>query len=151
MLSDADRKKAADILMAAEKERKQAVQLSTTWPNIEIELISTDSLPPEYTAVLITDLLVDQYAVEVESIKAVDGITQIKLVVTSKQKPDNGYPAPEASNDPKAGIGNDEKEPIRLVVPLGTDVCPTIDVLVATVNATTGRMGPFSVVARTTR
>ena len=37
MLSDADRKKAADILMAAEKERKQAVQLSTTWPNIEIE------------------------------------------------------------------------------------------------------------------
>jgi len=37
MLSDADRKKAADILMAAEKDRKQAVQLSTTWPNIEIE------------------------------------------------------------------------------------------------------------------
>ena len=37
MLSDADRKKAADILMAAEKERKQAVQLSTTWPNIAIE------------------------------------------------------------------------------------------------------------------
>jgi len=37
MLSDADRKKAADILLAAEKERKQAVQLSTTWPNIEIE------------------------------------------------------------------------------------------------------------------
>ena len=28
MLSDADRKKAADILMSAEKERKQAVQLS---------------------------------------------------------------------------------------------------------------------------
>ena len=37
MLSDADRKKAAEILLAAEKERKQAVQLSTTWPNIEIE------------------------------------------------------------------------------------------------------------------
>src|SRR5919201_1109837 len=37
MLSDADRKKAADILMSAEKERKQAVQLSTTWPNIAIE------------------------------------------------------------------------------------------------------------------
>src|ERR1700741_4850124 len=37
MLSDADRKKAADILMDAEKERKQAVQLSTTWPNIAIE------------------------------------------------------------------------------------------------------------------
>ena len=37
MLSDADRKKAADILMDAEKERKQAVQLSTTWPGITIE------------------------------------------------------------------------------------------------------------------
>jgi 2-oxo-hept-3-ene-1,7-dioate hydratase len=37
MLSDADRKKAAEILLNAEKERKQAVQLSTTWPNIEIE------------------------------------------------------------------------------------------------------------------
>jgi 2-oxo-hept-3-ene-1,7-dioate hydratase len=37
MLSEADRKKAADILMAAEKERKQAVQLSKTWPNITLE------------------------------------------------------------------------------------------------------------------
>ena len=37
MLSDADRKKAADILMSAEKERKQAVQLSKTWPDIAIE------------------------------------------------------------------------------------------------------------------
>src|SRR6266853_1513687 len=37
MLSDADRKKAADILMTAEKERKQAVQLSKTWPDIAIE------------------------------------------------------------------------------------------------------------------
>src|ERR1700737_4884745 len=37
MLSDADRKKAADILMTAEKERKQAVQLSKTWPDITIE------------------------------------------------------------------------------------------------------------------
>src|SRR5246127_731075 len=37
MLSDADRKKAADILMNAEKTRKQAVQLSTTWPDIRIE------------------------------------------------------------------------------------------------------------------
>src|SRR4030095_14644381 len=33
----ADRKKAADILMSAEKERKQAVQLSKTWPDIAIE------------------------------------------------------------------------------------------------------------------
>jgi len=37
MLSDADRKKAADILMAAQKERKQAVQLSITFPGITIE------------------------------------------------------------------------------------------------------------------
>src|SRR5499433_101931 len=37
MLSGADRKKAADILMGAEKERKQAVQLSKTWPDINIE------------------------------------------------------------------------------------------------------------------
>src|SRR5262249_55668583 len=37
MLSDADRKKAADILMNAEKDRKQAIQLSTTWPDITIE------------------------------------------------------------------------------------------------------------------
>jgi 2-oxo-hept-3-ene-1,7-dioate hydratase len=37
MLSPADRKKAADILLSAEKERKQAVQLSTTWPDITIE------------------------------------------------------------------------------------------------------------------
>src|SRR5215469_7689882 len=37
MLSEADRKKAADILMSAEKERKQAVQLSKTWPELTIE------------------------------------------------------------------------------------------------------------------
>src|SRR5947208_8601203 len=37
MLSDAERKKAADILMEAEKTRRQAVQLSTTWPAITIE------------------------------------------------------------------------------------------------------------------
>jgi 2-oxo-hept-3-ene-1,7-dioate hydratase len=37
MLSDAERNKAADILMTAERERKQAVQLSKTWPDITIE------------------------------------------------------------------------------------------------------------------
>jgi 2-oxo-hept-3-ene-1,7-dioate hydratase len=37
MLSQADRKKAADVLMTAQRERKQAVQLSTTWPGITIE------------------------------------------------------------------------------------------------------------------
>ena len=37
MLSDADRKKAADILMTAEKERKQAPQLTKTWPIITFE------------------------------------------------------------------------------------------------------------------
>jgi 2-oxo-hept-3-ene-1,7-dioate hydratase len=37
MMSDADRNKAADILMTAAKERKQAVQLSTTWPGITID------------------------------------------------------------------------------------------------------------------
>ena len=37
MLSQADRAKAADILLAAERERKQAVQLSTTWPEITID------------------------------------------------------------------------------------------------------------------
>ena len=37
MLSDADRKKCADILMQAQAEHKQAVQLSVTYPQIEIE------------------------------------------------------------------------------------------------------------------
>jgi 2-oxo-hept-3-ene-1,7-dioate hydratase len=37
MMSQADRRKAADILLAAEKERKQAVPLSQTWPAITIE------------------------------------------------------------------------------------------------------------------
>jgi 2-oxo-hept-3-ene-1,7-dioate hydratase len=37
MLSDTDRKKAADILMTAAKERKQAVQLSKTWPDITLD------------------------------------------------------------------------------------------------------------------
>src|ERR1700692_4490830 len=37
MLSEADRNKAADILITAEKERKQAVQLSKTWPGITME------------------------------------------------------------------------------------------------------------------
>ena len=37
MMSEADRNKAADILIAAEKERKQAVQLSKTWPDITME------------------------------------------------------------------------------------------------------------------
>jgi 2-oxo-hept-3-ene-1,7-dioate hydratase len=37
MMSKTDRGKAADILMAAEKDRKQAVQLSKTWPDITME------------------------------------------------------------------------------------------------------------------
>jgi 2-oxo-hept-3-ene-1,7-dioate hydratase len=37
MMPDADRNKAADILMTAEKERKQAPQLSKTWPGITME------------------------------------------------------------------------------------------------------------------
>ena len=37
MMSQAERRKAADILVAAEKERKQAVQLSKMWPEITIE------------------------------------------------------------------------------------------------------------------
>jgi 2-oxo-hept-3-ene-1,7-dioate hydratase len=37
MMSESNRHKAADILMTAERERKQAVQLSKTWPNITME------------------------------------------------------------------------------------------------------------------
>lgn len=37
MMSEADRRKAADILIAAEKARKQAVQISKTWPDITID------------------------------------------------------------------------------------------------------------------
>src|SRR5260370_40899122 len=37
MLSNATRRQAADILMTAAKERKQAVQLSKTWPGITME------------------------------------------------------------------------------------------------------------------
>src|SRR5947209_1599192 len=37
MMSDADHRKAADILMQAEKDRRQATQISTTWPNITME------------------------------------------------------------------------------------------------------------------
>src|ERR1700736_430084 len=37
MLTKADHSKAADILMAAEKDRKQAVQLSKSWPDITID------------------------------------------------------------------------------------------------------------------
>src|ERR1700690_294999 len=37
MMSKTDRDKAADILVAAEKARKQAVQLSKTWPGITME------------------------------------------------------------------------------------------------------------------
>src|SRR5580658_5255274 len=37
MMSAAERSQAADILVAAEKARKQAVQLSNTWPGITME------------------------------------------------------------------------------------------------------------------
>jgi 2-oxo-hept-3-ene-1,7-dioate hydratase len=37
MMSDADRNKAADILTAAAKARKQAVQISKTWPDITFD------------------------------------------------------------------------------------------------------------------
>ena len=37
MLSDADRRKAAEMLLQAERERKPIVQLSKTWPDIQIE------------------------------------------------------------------------------------------------------------------
>ena len=127
--------------------------IAPMWPNIDIELISTDSLPPEYTAVLHTDLLSDQYTVDVESIKPVDDITQIKLIVTPKNPAgtDNGSPVNSDAKGATDGNGDYAKEPIRIVVPLGVHVCKTIDVLVATLNVTSGRLGPFSVVARTTR
>src|SRR5215469_13739854 len=53
MLSEADRNKAADILMAAEKERKQAVQLSKTWPDITLDdsyAISTEVMKRKVAA-----------------------------------------------------------------------------------------------------
>ena len=37
MLSDADRRRAADILMNAGKTHQQALQLSTTFPGITID------------------------------------------------------------------------------------------------------------------
>src|ERR1700691_4482945 len=37
MMSEADRNKAADTLLAAEKTRQQAVQISKTWPTITME------------------------------------------------------------------------------------------------------------------
>jgi 2-keto-4-pentenoate hydratase len=37
MLSDADRKKAAQLLLTAERDRKPMVQLSSTWPSITFE------------------------------------------------------------------------------------------------------------------
>ena len=37
MLSEADRKKAAQLLLQAERDRKPMLQLSTTWPNITFE------------------------------------------------------------------------------------------------------------------
>jgi len=37
MLSESDRRKACELLMTAEKERKPVVQLSKTWPDITIE------------------------------------------------------------------------------------------------------------------
>ena len=37
MLSESDRRKACDLLITAEKERKPVVQLSKTWPDITIE------------------------------------------------------------------------------------------------------------------
>lgn len=37
MLSDADRRKAADVLVEAAQSRKQATQLSATWPGIDFE------------------------------------------------------------------------------------------------------------------
>src|SRR6202049_4567790 len=45
MMSEADRSKAADILIAAEKACKQAVQLSKTWPGITID--DADAISPE--------------------------------------------------------------------------------------------------------
>ncbi len=37
MMTDADRKKAAQLLLTAERERKPVVQLSKTWPDITFE------------------------------------------------------------------------------------------------------------------
>ncbi len=37
MMSDAEHRKAADVLMGAAKDRKQAVQLSQAWPNITLD------------------------------------------------------------------------------------------------------------------
>ena len=55
MLSDADRKKAADILITAEKERKQAIQLTKTFPDIGFDdayAISTEVAQRRIAALL---------------------------------------------------------------------------------------------------
>ncbi|HEX6810034.1 MAG TPA: TlpA disulfide reductase family protein [Planctomycetota bacterium] len=132
--------------------------IAPMWPNVELELISTNSIPPEFTAMLTTDLLLDQYSVDVNSIDNVDRVTQIKLVVTPKKTKTGvkiegtvtNAPTGNADADAAGNGGNaeiDEKEVVRLVIPLGSDVARTIDVLVAKVEAN-GTVGPFSVVTR---
>lgn len=67
MLSDADRQKAADLLMEAGEKREPVVQLSTTWPDIDFE---------------------DAYAIQAETtarrVAAGDPIVGHKVGLTSK-------------------------------------------------------------------
>jgi 2-oxo-hept-3-ene-1,7-dioate hydratase len=108
MLSDADRKKAADILVAAQNERKQATQLHITFPDITIE---------------------DSYAISTEvarrKIKAGARLIGHKVGLTSKamqrssmiDEPDYGYilddqlMAPRSSTPTTASRGSKSNSP----------------------------------------
>src|SRR3979409_2558523 len=82
MLSDADRKKAADILMSAEKERKQAVQLSKTWPDITVE----------YSYAISTEVAKRKIAAGAKLIGHKVGLTSKAMQRSSQiDEPDYGY------------------------------------------------------------
>jgi hypothetical protein len=90
-------------------------QIFYSGPKIEAELVSTDSIPPEYSLVLSADVPASQYSLKVDEIVRGKETTQVKLTILG----------------PKTDALPVEDERARLFLPLGIDVAPTIQVLVS--------------------
>jgi hypothetical protein len=103
-------------------------------PKIRAQLLSTDSIPPEYSLALVAEVSAAQHAMKVDEIVRSETTTQVKVSLAM-------LPAGESASP---------DDSLRLYVPLGVDVAKTIEVLVAKRDSS-GRPGTYAVAVKLPR
>lgn len=115
-------------------------------PAISINLLSTDGLPPDYTAVLATDLPRNVYAMELDGITTMDTVTKIMVRIAANPETTEGT---KGSADPTGDPA--DKDQLRLVVPLGVDVGKTVEVWAAKYDRDSGAAPNYTLAGRVAR